>query len=310
MPRLDLLDTNDTQNSRPQSGLGLRPIHYPELLDRIKNQSETFCSSPIRWLEALTENYSESYGRPRQVLHQIREHYPVALHGVSLSLAQGGPISMEQVQALKALALEIEPWNISDHLCWTGSPSHQLHDLLPFPRNESSFHQVRQNILRVQDFLGRPISIENVSTYLEFKTDEMSEFEMLHRLTQSTGCQILLDLNNLFVNSYNHKFDPFDEIKKINLQQVAQIHLAGYTDMGTHYFDTHSKSVVPEVWKLFAWVMERRPDIPFMIERDEDIPSLRQLESELKIAITIAESAQTSGPQVTLAPVRERCHEQ
>lgn len=254
-------------------GIGLRPAHYPHLEKRPDTQ--------LDWFEAISENYMDTHGRPLKMLELIRRDYPVALHGVGLSIASSEAVNFAYLQKLKKLIERIEPFIVSDHLCWTGTVSHQIHDLLPFPFTQDSFKLVSSKICQVQDYLGRSILIENVSSYLQFKNSEYKEWEFLADLAKKTGCQLLLDINNVYVNAINHKFDPQVFINTICPKSVGQIHLAGHTDTGTFLFDTHSKPVCSEVWTLYSQVIDHLDTpIPTLIEWDGDVPSFERVEEE------------------------------
>lgn len=255
------------------AGLGLRSEHYPHLEIRAPQEAS--------WFEAISENYMNSAGRPREFLHFIRKDFPVALHGVGMSLASYSGLNKDYIKTLKTLASEIEPFIISDHLCWTGTKDKNLHDLLPFPFTKESLKLVINNVNEAQELLGRQIFVENVSTYMTFKSHEMTEWEFLNELVKGSGCKLLFDINNLYVNAFNHDFSPEEFISHIPHENIGQIHLAGYSDFGTYLFDTHSKPVWPEVWELFSKVIQKVPKIPFMIEWDEKIPSFPDLEKEL-----------------------------
>lgn len=261
------------------SGLGLRPDHYPYL--------EQNKSTAVKWFEAISENYMDSHGRPRQMLHKLRKDYDLALHGVSMSLASSDGVNHDYLRSLKTLAEEVDPFIISDHLCFTRVGKHHLHDLYPIPYNEEMLEIVSQNVDKVQSYLGRHILLENASTYFTFEQSIYSESEFLVRLCEKTGAKILLDINNVYVNSVNQDFNPRLYLEKIPSQMVGQIHLAGFTDTGKFYFDTHSRAVCPEVWELFSYFLSSCPQVPFMIEWDEDIPSFPELEAELEKAIAI-----------------------
>jgi uncharacterized protein (UPF0276 family) len=221
------------------------------------------------------------------MLEKIREDHPVALHGVSMNLASSQKLDFNYLKKLKTLINEIQPFHISDHLCWTGSSQGNLHDLLPFPLTDESLDLITDRVSQVQDFLGQPMVVENVSTYMTFKQTSWLEWDFLNELCQRTGCGLLLDINNIYVSAKNHGFDPYQYLDAIPVQSVKQIHLAGYTDMGDFLFDTHSKPVYPEVWKLFSHYIAQAPEVPFMMEWDEDIPEFKVVEDEVKKAITI-----------------------
>ncbi|MDO8494632.1 MAG: DUF692 domain-containing protein [Deltaproteobacteria bacterium] len=259
--------------SECKGGAGLRPCHYPFL--------ESNPPTQIDWFESISENYMNSNGRPRRMLRFIREHYPLALHGVSMSLASAEGLNKNYLQRLKNLIDELEPSIVSDHLCWTGNAHGKLHDLLPFPYTRESLDIVVNNLDQAQNFLQRRMVFENVSTYMTFRESEMTEWEFVLETARRSGAKILLDINNIYVSAVNHRFDPYAYLDAIPAELVGQIHLAGYSDMGDFLFDTHSKPVYADVWKLFSHYIKRAPDVPFMIEWDEDIPKFPRLEIEV-----------------------------
>lgn len=268
--------------TKPQIGVGLRPTHYPHLQERPKTR--------VQWFEAISENYMDSEGRPIDMLELIREDYPVALHGVSLSIVSAEGLSPNYLPRLKTLIDRINPFIVSDHLCWTGHQDANLHDLLPFPFTDDALRVIQDNVDRVQTTLGRHILLENVSTYVSFPQSQHNEWDFLTQVATTTGCKLLLDVNNLYVNSHNHHFDPLTFVNAIPTDLIGQIHLAGYTDMGTYLFDTHSKPVYPKVWELFSRLISRAPDVPVLIEWDDDIPEFPRLEEEALKAATIWKS--------------------
>ncbi len=262
----------DNQNLQGPIGVGLRPTHYPYL--------ERRPSTRIRWFEAISENYMDSEGRPLDMLELIRRDYPVALHGVSLSIASAEGIRPQYLTRLKALKERIDPFIVSDHLCWTGTHASNLHDLLPFPFTQEALQVILDNVDHVQTTLGSSILLENVSTYLQLDEPDFTEWEFLALVAQRSGCRILLDVNNLYVNARNLRFDPMVYVNSLRLDLIGQIHLAGFTDLGTHLFDTHSRPVYPEVWELFTHIIARLADVPVLIEWDADIPEFPILEQE------------------------------
>ncbi len=259
-------------SQQPNIGVGLRPTHYPYLEPRPQTK--------VSWFEAISENYMDTKGRPLDMLELIREDYPVALHGVSLSIASAEGIRQNYLHNLRALVERIDPFIVSDHLCWTGLLQQNLHDLLPIPFTDETLNLIVNHVDKVQTCLGRQILLENVSTYLRVPDADWAEWDFLNELANRSGCRILLDINNLYVNAKNHQFDPYIFLEAIPTHVIGQIHLAGYTDMGTHLFDTHSKPVCPEVWDLFSSLIARAPEVPVLIEWDEDIPEFPQLEEE------------------------------
>ncbi len=268
--------------------MGLRPTHYLYLEERP--------STTVTWFEAISENYMDSEGRPLDMLEFMRQDFPVALHGVSLSIASADGVQPGYLQKLKRLKERIEPFIISDHLCWTGIRQANLHDLLPMPFTDEALSVVRDNVDRVQTTLGTQILLENVSTYMSFPESSYTEWEFLTRVAQESGCRILFDLNNLYVNARNHHFDLMTYLNAVPTELIGQIHLAGYTDMGSYLFDTHSKPVYPEVWDLFLRMIEHIPDAPVLIEWDDDIPEFQRLEEEAKKAAQIWESHHAVSP--------------
>jgi uncharacterized protein (UPF0276 family) len=257
-------------------GAGLRTRHFAHLLQRPQTK--------IDWFEAISENFMNSRGRPLRVLETIRQDYPVALHGVSLSIASTDGLDAAYLRRLADLIDRIDPFVVSDHLCFSRFRQYYLHDLLPFPLTERALDMVARNVDRVQTYLGRRIALENASVYLSFTRSEMSEAEFMRRLVKRTGCGILLDLNNLHVNLRNTGADPYEYFEKLPASSVLQMHLAGYSDPGTFYFDTHSAPVHEPVWDLFRQAMRLYPMVPVCIEWDENIPEFEVLEAEVEKA--------------------------
>lgn len=263
-------------------GLGLRPAHYEEIAS----------SRPeVDWFEILTENYLIPGGRPMQWLDRICADYPVVMHGVSLSIGSIDPLDFEYLSAVRRLARRISPLWISDHLCWTGIASKNLHDLLPLPYTEEAVRHVVERVHRVQDFLGCRILLENVSSYVEFSDAQLTESEFLAEIANCCDCGILLDINNVYVSAFNHGFDPLHYLAKIPGERVRQIHLAGHSNCGDYIIDTHDAPVIDPVWKLYAAAVERFGPVPTMIERDDRIPPLADLLAELDRARQIAANA-------------------
>jgi uncharacterized protein (UPF0276 family) len=265
-------------------GLGLRPRHYEPLLEERRGA--------VDWLEALTENYLGLGGRPLRYLERLREHYPIVLHGVSLSIGSSTPLDRDYLTRVRALADRLEaPW-VSDHLCWTGVDGINLHDLLPLPFTEQVLRHVADRVDEVQDVLGRRILIENVSSYLAFAASEMSEHEFLAALVERSDCLLLLDVNNVYVSSVNHGFDPGEYLRGLPPDRVQQIHLAGHTRQGAYLIDTHDAPVIEPVWQLYAQAIDRFGQVTTMIERDDNIPPLEDLLAELERARAIARAGQ------------------
>lgn len=234
------------------------------------------------WFEIISENFMDTDGRPRRNLARIREHYPLVMHGVSLSIGTVDPLNSEYLTKLKALIDWAQPAWVSDHLCWTGVAHRNTHDLLPVPYTEEALRHITARIRQVQDFLGRPIALENPSTYLEFTASQMPEAEFIARMAEDSGCYLLLDVNNVYVTCYNHRLDPKTYLDALPLDRVIQIHLSGHTNKGSHIIDTHDDHVIPEVWQLYRYVVSRAGRIPnTMIEWDDHIPEFPVLAAEL-----------------------------
>ena len=227
-------------------------------------------------------------GQPLFMLDQIRRDYPLVMHGVALSIGALNTPSIAYLRALKDLIQRVEPLWVSDHLCWTGAHGMYLHDLLPLPYTEESMQIVVRNIKFVQDYLERPLVLENVSSYARFTCDTISEWAFIAAIAEASDSLILLDVNNLYVNSINHGFDAQEFLNAIPIDRVQQIHLAGHSDHGTHLIDTHDHPVAAPVWALYADAVRRFGPVATMIERDDNIPSLTVLEAELHQARTIA----------------------
>jgi uncharacterized protein len=266
----------------PGFGLGLRTAHYAEVL-----------AGPcgVDWFEILSENYMVPGGKPLAMLDQIRRDYPMAMHGVSMSIGAAGGPDPDYLLDLKKLARRVEPLWISDHLCWTGVHGRNMHDLLPLPYTEETIKLVVQNIRRVQDVLERAIVLENVSSYLSFSADSMPEWEFLAAVAKESDSLILLDVNNIYVSSVNHGFDPRRYLDGIPVGRVQQIHLAGHHDHGTHIIDTHDHPVADPVWELYGAALRRFGPVASMIERDDNIPPLAELVAELDVARRLAHEA-------------------
>ena len=260
-------------------GLGLRPDHYADIL---RDHPQ------VDWFEAITENYLVPGGSPLRYLDRVRSEYPVVLHGVSLSIGSTDSLDAAYLRDLKLLTSRIEPVWISDHLCWTGMSGLNLHDLLPLPYTEEALRNVVERVNRVQDYLGRQILLENVSSYLSYATSEMSEWEFVAGVADHADCHLLLDVNNVYVSSVNHRFDPLHYLAGIPAHRVRQIHLAGHQNNGSHIIDTHDAPVTPEVWDLYRHAVRQFGDVATMIERDDNIPELADLVAELDIARSIS----------------------
>ena len=263
-------------------GLGLRSEHYRDFID----------SKPeVDWLEVISENYLVPGGKPLRMLATIRRDYAMVMHGVSLSIGSTDALDMNYLRDLKALTQRIEPAWISDHLCWTGVDHHNLHDLLPMPYTEAALRHLVTRVQQVQELLGRRLLLENVSSYVSFQADEMSEWEFIAQLAQRADCELLLDVNNVYVSSRNHGFDAHAFIDAMPRERVRQIHLAGHEDHGTYCVDTHDHPVCDSVWALYAYTVQRLGAVPTMIERDDHIPALAELLAELDQARAVQAAA-------------------
>src|SRR6266481_1253193 len=260
-------------------GLGLRPEHYEEI-----------AASPgrVSWFEALSENYMVPGGKPLYWLDRIRCDYPMALHGVSLSIGTIDPLDRGYLQELKTLVDRVQPMWVSDHLCFTGLRGLNMHDLLPLPYTEEALDHVAERVMRVQDHLGRRLVLENVSSYVSYAASELTEWEFIAALCQRADCEILLDVNNVYVSAFNHEFDALAFLRAMPRERVRQFHLAGHTNKGSHIIDTHDHPIVPDVWALYAEALKLFPGAPTMIERDADIPPYEELLAELDVARRIA----------------------
>ena len=253
-------------------GLGLRTVHFQHILEK---------NPPVDWFEVISENFMDSRGRPRYVVEQIAERYPVVMHGVSLSIGSSDPLDFEYLRKLKGLAQELKPRWISDHVCWTGVASQNTHDLLPLPLTESSLRHVVERIRTVQDYLERPFVFENPSSYVEFAGATMREWEFIARMAEAADCGLLLDVNNVYVSSVNHDFDPVEFVRGVPHERVVQCHIAGHTNCRTHLVDTHDHPVVDPVWELYRLAHERTGGVSTLLEWDAKIPPFPVLHAEV-----------------------------
>jgi uncharacterized protein (UPF0276 family) len=258
-------------------GVGLRPPHYSHFLDEKP--------SSVAWVEVISENFlpwkNQEFGRSFQTLEKIRNNYPVVLHGVSMSIGSVDPLNDDYLKNLKNLADRIQPAWVSDHLCWTGVNGENLHDLMPVPYTQEALDHISRRIDQVQNKLGRRILIENPSSYLEFQQSEMSEWDFLAALVQKSDCGLLLDINNVYVSSVNHGYDPIHYLKSLPRERVGQIHLAGHSNMSGYLIDTHDAPVCQEVLDLYRWSAPHFGHISTMLERDGNIPEWEELEKEI-----------------------------
>jgi uncharacterized protein len=260
-------------------GLGLRTEHYQALLRERPR---------IDWLEILSENYLVPGGKPLWYLERLRERYPLVMHGVSLSIGSTAPLDRSYLRSLRELAARIEPAWISDHLCWTGVDGVNLHDLLPLPYTQEALRHVARRVQQVQDFLGRRILLENVSSYVAYDSSELTEWEFLAQLAAEADCDILLDVNNIYVSAVNHGFDARQFLEAMPRERVRQLHLAGHSDHGGYIVDTHDAPIAEPVWELYRLARQRFGEVATMIERDANIPPLKELLLELDKARALA----------------------
>ncbi len=265
-------------------GLGLRPTHYPYL--------DSHRPRLAKWFEVITENYFETQGRPLTKLLKYRSDFPIALHGVSLGIGSPDPVNYEYLKKIKSLAEKVDPFIISDHLCWMQIGGQSSHDLMPMMYTKETLHSTAQKIFLVQDFIRRPLVLENPSSYMQFKGNDFTEPEFFSLLLKQTGAQCLLDINNVYVSCVNFGWDPIQYISHFEPSKVRQIHLAGFTDMGSYLFDTHSAAVHKDVWDLYQSVISEFQSAAVMVEWDGDIPEFEVYEQELVKAHDIWKSTE------------------
>jgi uncharacterized protein len=263
-------------------GLGLRTVHYDDVLAT---------HPPVDWFELLSENYMVPGGKPLHYLDRICADYPVVLHGVALSIGSSDPLDREYLKALKALAQRTQPQWISDHLCWTGVTGKNSHDLLPIPYTEEALEHIVPRVQAVQDYIGRRILLENVSSYVTYKESELTEWQFIGEIARRADCLILLDVNNIYVSAYNHGFDAREYLRGVPAERVQQIHLAGHSNCGDYIIDTHDADVIDPVWDLYAEAITLLGPVSTMIERDEHIPPLLDLVTEMNRAREVAQAA-------------------
>ncbi|MBN95986.1 MAG: hypothetical protein CL928_18245 [Deltaproteobacteria bacterium] len=256
-------------------GVGLRTQHFSYVLEH---------QPDVDWFEIISENFMDTGGRAEAVLEEVAARYPIVMHGVSLSIGSTDPLDTRYLERLRALADRCGAVWIGDHLCWTGVGGHNGHDLYPMPYTEESLAHVVGRIRRVQDFLGRPLVIENPSTYLTFAEDTISEAEFIARMANDSDCALLLDVNNVYVTCRNHDLNPTEYLDQLPYDRVVQVHLAGHTDKGTHCIDTHDDHVRDEVWSLYAEVQQCTGGTATLLEWDDNIPEFPVLMAEVRKA--------------------------
>ena len=269
-------------------GVGLRRQHYSHVLETRPR---------VDWFEVISENFMVAGGRALEVLEGVRASYPIAMHGVSLSIGSTDPLNRDYLRQLRDLARRFEPAWISDHLCWTGVGGRNLHDLIPLPYTDEALRHVVARIREVQDILERPLLIENVSSYMAFADSTMTEWEFISTIADEADCGILLDLNNIFVSAFNHRFDARTYIDAIPAERVIQFHLAGHSDHGTYLLDTHDHPVRDEVWDLYAHAVRRFGAVSALVEWDDNIPEFERLMETANKARAIHQKAAAEAPR-------------
>jgi uncharacterized protein (UPF0276 family) len=270
-------------------GVGLRTTHYTHILEQ---------QPDVAWFEIVSENFMQTAGRPRLVLERVAARYPIAMHGVSLSIGSTDPLDLAYLAELRSLRDAIGARWVTDHLCWTGVAGKNTHDLLPMPYTDASVRHVASRVRAVQDFLGTPIALENPSTYAELVGGSMKEWEFLAAVAGEADCAILLDVNNIYVNAYNHAFDVHDYLDAIPFDRVVQLHVAGHTRHATHIVDTHIGPVEPNVWDLLGEAWLRAGGVSVLLEWDAEIPPFEQVHAEaLRANDAIERARRTSAPR-------------
>lgn len=251
-------------------GLGLRTVHYAHILEH---------RPAVDWFEILSENYMQTRGRPLWYLDRVAERYPVALHGVSMSIGSTDPLDRAYLEELRALRDRVRARWVSDHLCFTGVAGKNTHDLLPVPYNEETLRHVARRVREVQDLLEAPLALENPSTYLEHVASTMKEHEFLAALAREADCALLLDVNNVYVSAYNHGFDAEEYLDGVPWDRVVQLHVSGHTNHGTHIVDTHIGPVIDPVWELLGQAYARC-GASVLLEWDAEIPSFEETHAD------------------------------
>ena len=261
-------------------GLGLRTEHYQEVLEQQPRE--------IDWFEIISENYMIDGGKPLYFLDKIRQDYPMVMHGVSMSIGSTDPLNFDYLKQLKTLIDRVQPMWFSDHLCWTGVDHKNMHDLLPLPYTEQSVQHIADRISQVQDYIGQQMLIENLSSYITYTSDAMSEWEFLSAVAERADCNLLLDVNNIYVSSFNHQFDAMEYLQGVPADRVWQHHLAGHQNTGNLIIDTHDEPIIDPVWELYEKTAQLLGPVSTMIERDGNIPPLSEVIAELNRAREIA----------------------
>ena len=253
-------------------GVGLRTVHFNHILQQ---------QPPVDWFEIISENFINSQGRARYVLEQLAERYRIVMHGVSLSIGSTDPLDFDYLKKLKRLAKEVNAGWISDHLCWTGVAGRNTHDLLPIPFNQQTLRHVVDRVRIVQDFLERPLVLENPSSYVTFRDSTMEEWEFITRIAEETDCGLLLDVNNVYVSCFNHDMDPVEFVSSLPHQRIVQFHLAGHSNYTTHLIDTHDNHVIDPVWELYRLAHKLTGGVSTLLEWDAKIPPFPVIHEEV-----------------------------
>jgi len=273
-------------------GLGLRTVHYSHILEHFP---------PVEWFEIISENYMQTAGKPLLFLDRIAERYPMVMHGVSLSIGSTDPLNYEYLRELKALRDRTSALWVSDHLCWTGVSGKNTHDLLPMPYTEEALLHVASRIRAVQDYLEAPLILENPSTYVEFSSSTMSEWEFISALAKEADCGLLLDVNNVYVSAHNHQFDPHEYLAAIPYDRVVQFHVAGHTRKGDHIIDTHIGPIIEPVWELLGDAYRRTQGAAVLLEWDAEIPAFEVVHNEALLARDFIDISIENEPSVEVA---------
>jgi uncharacterized protein len=273
-------------------GIGLRVPHYRHILEK---------KPVVDWFEIISENYMIDGGRPLSVLDSILDQYRVVQHGVSMYFGSADPLSREHLRRLKSLVRRTgTPW-LSDHLCWGSVDGTYTHDLLPMPYTFEAARITAEKVRQVQDFLEVPIAVENVSSYAEFHVSEMTEWEFLNEVVEQADCGILLDVNNIYVSSQNHSFNPQTYVDAIPAERVAQIHIAGHSRFEKYILDTHDHPVLDPVWSLYARALERCGPTATLLEWDDSIPSFDEVHTEALKANRFLQPEKATAPLAVTA---------
>jgi uncharacterized protein (UPF0276 family) len=256
-------------------GVGLRAVHFAHVLHE---------RPAVDWFEIISENFMDSQGRPRYVLEQIAARYPIVMHGVSLSIGSTDPLDFEYLKRLRDLARTVKPKWISDHLCWTGVAGRNTHDLLPIPFNRQTLKHVIERVRIVSDFLERPLVLENPSSYVTFRSSTMDEWTFMREMAEEADCGLLLDVNNVYVSSFNHDMDPLEFVENLPHRRIVQFHLAGHSNYTTHLIDTHDHAVCDPVWELYRLAHKLTGGVSTLLEWDASIPPFEVVRDEVKKA--------------------------